>query len=908
MRTKRHTATKRSRTKSSGWLAGIATLLVGAAIALPAADPVSAEPLEPVLLDETAADFRYSTWTLWDGRLMFQRATGELAVYDPTDGSIDTLVADAALSPAGRLPHVITTYTPTGNPLDRLVYYIDTAGNLGRADLFSGLSTDLGPLPPGAYVRDLQLLPDGYTVLLEATDGTTTYWYLFDVLGDSLPAPADSYVRMTSTANNEIRWGVTGYVRGGDAATEFWVIDRDGARPVAALPWITDYNYDYDGVRDILLATNEGGAGTIRYYLTSLDGGLPVQIHETTSTSGARTSFAQKVLVVGVDVVSFDGAFADWTLDEPALPLDATNARPSIQFDDGRIDVEWSWVRDGSWEDGPHWSYSFDGTDRVDVAPDDSSDPVPYDPNRIELFWGGVLQIVDGGGGSSSLLYTDPIDGSTSTLDTGTPLDNVSIPYGSARVEYTRDDSVFVSRELRSDASAEVTFPRGPGGDFSARGSYNGSGPVVIRQQCDAFDACSGSGLYVADIPSITIPRALQSLPPARLLDTRPAGRTIDSVSQQVGRVSAGSTTAFAVRDRGGVPDLAGTAMLNVTAINPGGRGFLTVFDCDLATRPNASNVNFEGGQTVANAVLAELSASGTVCVYSSVAAHIAVDVNGYAIRGTSVAALSPERFADTRPTGETFDAMQQGDGRLAAGDTYRVRVGNRGQVAGLPETYGKFAAAPGAVLLNVTAVNPGGKGFLTVFACDVLRPTASNLNFEPGRSVANAVVTTPDAAGDVCIYSSAPTDLIVDVNGQDDSQFNTQAITPARHYDSRLAGETFDSQQQGGGRLAAGTTAEIDLDRGLIESTAGTVIANVTAVNPSGKGFLTVFPCDVPRPTASNVNFEAGQNVPNTVLAKISAARTICVYASVETDLIVDATGYAYAPESEPPLIVHGF
>jgi hypothetical protein len=66
---------------------------------------------------------------------------------------------------------------------------------------------------------------------------------------------------------------------------------------------------------------------------------------------------------------------------------------------------------------------------------------------------------------------------------------------------------------------------------------------------------------------------------------------------------------------------------LNVTVTNPRGAGFVTVFPCGGAV-PNSSNVNFGVGETIANAVVVKL-AGGAVCLYTSAAADVIVDVSG---------------------------------------------------------------------------------------------------------------------------------------------------------------------------------------------------------------------------------------------------------------------------------------
>jgi len=75
-----------------------------------------------------------------------------------------------------------------------------------------------------------------------------------------------------------------------------------------------------------------------------------------------------------------------------------------------------------------------------------------------------------------------------------------------------------------------------------------------------------------------------------------------------------------------------GAVALNVTVVegeDPAvGGGFVTVYPC--GSRPDASNLNFRAGQTVPNAVIAPVSASGAVCFYVYGSAHLLVDVSGY--------------------------------------------------------------------------------------------------------------------------------------------------------------------------------------------------------------------------------------------------------------------------------------
>ena len=118
-------------------------------------------------------------------------------------------------------------------------------------------------------------------------------------------------------------------------------------------------------------------------------------------------------------------------------------------------------------------------------------------------------------------------------------------------------------------------------------------------------------------------------LSPARLADSRDGNPTIDGQHQGFGYQPAGSITEIQITGRGGVPTNAAAALLNVTAVRPDATGYLTVYACD-DPRPLASNVNYFAGGIEPNAVLAKLSATGTICIYTHATSGMIVDVNGH--------------------------------------------------------------------------------------------------------------------------------------------------------------------------------------------------------------------------------------------------------------------------------------
>ena len=338
---------------------------------------------------------------------------------------------------------------------------------------------------------------------------------------------------------------------------------------------------------------------------------------------------------------------------------------------------------------------------------------------------------------------------------------------------------------------------------------------------------------------------------PDRLTDTR-----------DTEPVAAGTEIALQVGGTSGVPINAAAAVLNVTAVRGEGVGFLTVWDCS-DPRPETSSVNFVDASASPNSVISALSAGGEMCIYASETVDVIVDVNGYFSAGSAYIAFAPERLTDTRG----FD-------RVLADGQIEVQVG--GQV-GAPLT------ADAAAVLNVTAVRADDSGFLTVWDCAEPRPTTSSVNFDSESATPNTVISTLSASGAVCVYSSAETDVIVDAIGAFPRGSDYTGIAPERVTDTRQSGS-----------VGADTQISVDIAEGAeISESAGSVALNVTAVRAEGPGFLTVWNCSDPRPPTSSVNFDGPSASPNSVIAALSVDREVCVYASVDADIIVDVVGY---------------
>jgi hypothetical protein len=347
---------------------------------------------------------------------------------------------------------------------------------------------------------------------------------------------------------------------------------------------------------------------------------------------------------------------------------------------------------------------------------------------------------------------------------------------------------------------------------------------------------------------------------PVRVLDTR------SGLGAPTGKVAGGTTVALDLSDR--VSEGTTAVVLNVTATDTEGWGYVTVYSCD-SDRPDTSNVNFDGaGQNVPNQVTVDAGADGHVCLFASATTNLLADLAGTYEYGHG------QRFTPTDPTRilDTRAGIGAPVAHVTAGQTLVLQVSGQ---AGVP-------SGAGAVTMNLTAVGALGWGYVTAYPCDAAQPDASNINYVPGQTVPNLVTVKLSAAGTVCLFSFADVDLLADVAGYYDTNpagAGLVVYAPYRLFDSRIDGEPLDWQYYYAFQVT-------DAD-----PTTLAVVTNLTVNAPAGPGYLTAYPCtdDGEAPNASNVNYETDQTVANQAVVKLSASGQMCVVTWDVTDAIID-------------------
>ncbi|HEX2785192.1 MAG TPA: hypothetical protein VHN36_16535 [Ilumatobacteraceae bacterium] len=123
--------------------------------------------------------------------------------------------------------------------------------------------------------------------------------------------------------------------------------------------------------------------------------------------------------------------------------------------------------------------------------------------------------------------------------------------------------------------------------------------------------------------------------------------------------------------------------------------------------------------------------------------------------------------------------------------------------------------------------------------------------------------------------------------------------LNPARLLDTR--------DGTGGNISALSSQAMTELNvmgvGGVPPTGATAVVLNVTVDAPLTSGFITAWPSGEAQPTVSNLNYVAGQTVPNLVTVKVGANGKVNLYNSEGfTSLVADVVGYYTAASSGCP------
>ena len=501
----------------------------------------------------------------------------------------------------------------------------------------------------------------------------------------------------------------------------------------------------------------------------------------------------------------------------------------------------------------------------------------------------GLVFTMDDGTNTDFVLTLTPRTGGTGVFQDALPTTDPTPP---ENIEAT---SIGVANATQAGMTLTRTTSTcaSPTGDFTLDGADLAAGPgfgaavrftIKCASETAAYSAAGFAYVNQSAEPLHGVATGeFIALDPVRLADTRFTARlgpaatlAIDTTTNLNGGPSTVPTTALAV-------------VLNLTAINPSSPTgtFLSVYPTGTA-RPLVSNLNPAVGETTANVATVKVGTAGSVTLYNELGTiDVAVDVIGYWLPddpaipgGTRYRAQAPVRKLDTRE-------VTGGAAPLAAGATRTVTL-NAG------------AAVDGAIV-NLTVVAPTAGGYAAIFPGGTVGiPNVSNVNFIPGQTAANLVVTK--VVNDQIMVHNPTTGtmhVVIDLIGTFDPPASLQdqagkfvPIAPVRTYDSREPGDTV---------LAARAVRDVNLlslqDLYPFEYTS--IMANLTATQSTNLGYLTAFPAAPTPPFVSNVNWPAGKTVANQFVSGTDADGFTGFYHGADigsnggVHFIVDVAGY---------------
>jgi hypothetical protein len=296
--------------------------------------------------------------------------------------------------------------------------------------------------------------------------------------------------------------------------------------------------------------------------------------------------------------------------------------------------------------------------------------------------------------------------------------------------------------------------------------------------------------------------------------------------------------------------------------------------------------LNSQDGRIKANAAVISVGDGSAISVYPTDTTDVILDINGYftAPSDSTMAyyPLSPCRVADTRgPVGPL-------------GGPFLQRNRQR-DFPVLDATTCNIPSNATAYSLNMTAIPRNTLSYLTVWPSGQDQPIVSTLNAPTGTIVANAALVPSGVGGDINVYATDDTDLVIDIDGYfgppsaNLNPLSLYVLAPCRVLDSRRTGGDFNGILPGGIQVAGGACG--------VPDAADAYVFNATVVPRGPLGYLTLWPFDGIQPLASTLNAADGAITSNmAVVPNIYGSGKTNAYAAGDTYLIMDILSY-FAP-----------
>jgi len=268
------------------------------------------------------------------------------------------------------------------------------------------------------------------------------------------------------------------------------------------------------------------------------------------------------------------------------------------------------------------------------------------------------------------------------------------------------------------------------------------------------------------------------------------------------------------------------------------------------------------------------------------------------AARGPYVPLAQPVRILDTRAP---VSAANPRSTALGQREVYGIAILGNPLLPALSNL--------GSVVVNVTVTDASQSSYLTLFEADAARPSASNINFGAGQTIANLAQVALGPSGVLDVFNSqGSVNVVLDVQGVTKSVADStphaglfQPVdTPARILDTRPQYPLTPQPSSYQTPLTPGTQIQVMIGGNanvtpvIPAASVGAAILNLTVTNPSAAGYLAVYPIGGTANQFSNINFAAGQTIPNRVITAVSGGGFSVFNGGLGTvDVLIDVAGW---------------
>lgn len=391
---------------------------------------------------------------------------------------------------------------------------------------------------------------------------------------------------------------------------------------------------------------------------------------------------------------------------------------------------------------------------------------------------------------------------------------------------------------------------------------------------------------------------------PTRVLDTRNGIGSVDGSTSGPRAPFAGNDRVYRVQVAGGVPGATSVAVptganavvMNVTVTRPTINSLLRVFPADP---PRASNLNYRQGETIPNLVVVPLASDGRVGVTQGAGlADVIFDVVGYFTAATTASGTP------TTSNSATTTASASSSGGPVPSCLPNAPV----PVVGCPSASG---TASSSASTTASASTSSSASATTSTSATPSTSASSGASAIPSCIPGSPALGCPSASG-----SATPSRAAGGAGGES-ARATTPTypgnnvfvpVDPSRILDTRAksaiggpsATATYATPFRGSGQPGRDNTYFVQVTGSIanggapVPSGATAVVLNATVTNPTVSSLLRIFPSNQQPPNASNLNYSAGETIPNLVTVPIGPdGRVGVTQGAGSADVVFDVVGY---------------